>query len=236
MYLYIYIVTYVSINYRYNRLINRRKTLNKHNITMNCDTEKQVNDDSNNFLNNSGSEPMNVSAEEILKTDQECQIDFISSGIEQIRTFTCNRFIYMTNCCDAEVQTEIPEIATLKTILNRKKMKDNEVQCGTSLTDLVDKLVGFNEVVVKQDRKQCSFCGFLSIETDEQLSDIAGVNFQNFNFLLSKTKNPSQRSAITKEQRLLIFLVKMKTGLAFSAIGIFFASHWSTVSRIFFST
>ncbi|XP_046601659.1 uncharacterized protein LOC124295486 [Neodiprion lecontei] len=108
---------------RYNRLINRRKTLHKHNIEVNCDTGNPVNDDSNNVVNNNGRDPMDVSsAEVILKTDQECQVDFVNSaGIEQTKTFTCNRYIYMTIYCDAEVQTEIPEIATLKTIVNRKK-------------------------------------------------------------------------------------------------------------------
>nr|XP_046475541.1 uncharacterized protein LOC124215812 isoform X2 [Neodiprion pinetum] len=223
---------------RYNRLMNRRKTLHKRNIGVNCDTGNQVNNDPNNVVNNSGREPMDISsAEVILKSDQECQVDFVSSaGIEQTKAFTCNRYIYMTNYCDAEVQTEIPEIATLKTIVNRKKMKDEEVQCGTSLTDRVDKSVGFNEAVVEQNRKQRSFCGFPSIKTDEDLLDIAGVNFQNFNFLLSKTENPSERSTITREQRLLIFLVKIKTGLTFSAIAIFFGLHRSTISKIFFST
>nr|XP_046468114.1 uncharacterized protein LOC124212271 [Neodiprion pinetum] len=66
---------------RYNRLMNRRKTLHKHNIGVNCDTGNQVNNDPNNVVNNSGREPMDISsAEVILKSDQECQVDFVSSA------------------------------------------------------------------------------------------------------------------------------------------------------------
>ncbi|XP_046627773.1 uncharacterized protein LOC124308775 isoform X2 [Neodiprion virginianus] len=70
----------------YNRLMNRRKTLHKHNIGVNCGTGNQVNDDHNNVVNNSGREPMDISsAEVILKSDQECQVDFVSSaGIDLI--------------------------------------------------------------------------------------------------------------------------------------------------------
>lgn len=46
----------------------------------------------------------------------------------------------------------------------------------------------------------------------------------------------SDKCKVSKENRLLIFLMKMKTGLTFSAISVLFAVHRTTISRIFFST
>lgn len=97
-------------------------------------------------------------------------------------------------------------------------------------------IIGFNANNFEEKEKQRFFTGFPSIQTDDEVKDIAGVTMSTFRFLLLHTKNPPPKSPITKKQRLLIFLVKMKTGLTFSAIGIFFSLHRTTISKIFFST
>lgn len=143
-YLYIHII--INQNYRYSRIMNRRKAIDKHIVGVSSDTVNEINDDSDNFVDHSESDPIDISEGEIFKTDQECQVDFTSPAtIEQTRTFTCNRYIYTTNnYCDAEVQTELPKIVTLKTIVSGKIMKDQEVQCG------------FNEVVLERNMLKTS--------------------------------------------------------------------------------
>lgn len=73
-----------------------------------------------------------------------------------------------------------------------------------------------------------------SVTNDEQLTDLAGVTFDHFYFLMEKF-DVTEKIKISKDIRLLIFLFKMKTGLTFSAISAIFSMHRTTVSRIFYS-
>jgi len=77
------------------------------------------------------------------------------------------------------------------------------------------------------------FTGIESVETDDQL---AGVTFENFQFLLRRlTEDCADNCKISEKKGLFIFLIKMKTGMTFSAISILFCVHRTTVSRIFYS-
>lgn len=84
---------------------------------------------------------------------------------------------------------------------------------------------------------QCckGFHGYLSVEEDQDLLDLAGVNFNTFRLLL-KIVGDLKEAKVSKENRLLIFLLKMKLGLTFSAIGVLFSVHRTSVSRIFYAT
>lgn len=77
------------------------------------------------------------------------------------------------------------------------------------------------------------FEGFSSIKNEEELMDLAGVSRDNFELLLKRTPDSYCNSGISKEDRLLIFLVKLKTGLTYSAIGVLFGVHRTTISRVF---
>lgn len=55
------------------------------------------------------------------KCDQECQADFFVLCNEFEKTFTCNRYIYGSNMCDAEIQTEISEPTGALIVNNTKK-------------------------------------------------------------------------------------------------------------------
>lgn len=63
--------------------------------------------------------------------------------------------------------------------------------------------------------------------------DLAGVSFENFEFLLRRVSS-SKKCVVSTKDRLLIFLMKMTTGLTFSALDVLFSVHRTTVSRIFF--
>ena len=78
------------------------------------------------------------------------------------------------------------------------------------------------------------FKGFASIENDEQVLDMAGVTLDNMQFLLKRVQDVSDKCQISKEDRLFIFLTKIKTRMTLSAIGVLFSVHRTTISRIFF--
>ena len=164
--------------------------------------------------------------------DKECQV--ICEPAERIvsTNFSCNRYIYNENFAEAEIQTEIPEISVIK-IPNRKQNKD--VCCATIQKHFSDKSVG-NDFPDKLSIASEGFTGVTSIKNDEQLIDLAGVSIETFIFLLNRLSDqPGENYKITKENRLLIFLCKIKTGLTFSALSVLFSVHRTTISRIFFS-
>lgn len=113
------------------------------------------------------------------------------------------------------------------------KTKFRSKKCGTPHKIVVDQAVGLNFEEVIETNK--NFIGFDSIKNDEQLMDLAGVSIDNFNFLL-KTINYPEKCTFSSQNRLLIFLMKMKTNLTFSALSVLFNAHRTTISRIFFST
>ena len=165
--------------------------------------------------------------------DQGCQVNtyYSDPDTEPSNTFICNRLMYINGFCDAETQTDIIQCTKLVVVPNRKKLKDKK--CGTSLK-LVDQSTQYD---LKNDVPQKKhFEGFASIENDEQMVDLAGVTLDNMQFLLKRIQDVSDKCKISKEDRLFIFLTKIKTGMTFSAISVLFSVHRTTISRIFFST
>ncbi|KAL7306267.1 hypothetical protein TKK_0001701 [Trichogramma kaykai] len=78
------------------------------------------------------------------------------------------------------------------------------------------------------------FSGIDCINNDNQLLDLTSVTFEKFNFLLTGVVWDAQHYKISKKNRLLIFLMNFKTGLTFSALGVIFCVHQTTISKIFF--
>ncbi|XP_069688224.1 uncharacterized protein [Periplaneta americana] len=76
------------------------------------------------------------------------------------------------------------------------------------------------------------FFGYSSISDESQLNVLAGVNTEIFNLFLNLLSDSTQRK-ISKENKLLIFLMKMKLALPFAALAVIFNVHRSTISRIF---
>ena len=64
------------------------------------------------------------------------------------------------------------------------------------------------------------------------------MKFSNFKFLLTRLKKHTYttNNKVSPEDRLLIFLINIKTGLTLAAISVFLPVHRITISRIFFST
>ncbi|XP_060846263.1 uncharacterized protein LOC132925924 [Rhopalosiphum padi] len=91
------------------------------------------------------------------------------------------------------------------------------------------------------DFEQSTFCfskiafhGYDSIKSENSLKDLTGTTFQIFNFLLGLLPQ-SNRLIISKENTLLICLMKLKLGLTYSSLSSFFSIHRTTVSRVFSS-
>ncbi|KAL1480255.1 hypothetical protein MTO96_051190 [Rhipicephalus appendiculatus] len=86
-----------------------------------------------------------------------------------------------------------------------------------------------------------AFCGYESLspieENDEALKDLTGVSAACFSILLgilAQMRTP-RATDITVGSRLLLFLMKMKHGLTFAALGALFSVHRTTASRVFYA-
>lgn len=116
---------------------------------------------------------------------------------------------------NVQTQASIPP-----TLLNHTKPTTVDKSCGT---DLVESNFCFSKI---------SFHGFDSISSENTLKDLSGITFKMFTFLLSFLPENS-RLLISKENTLLICLMKLKLGLTYSALSEFFSIHRTTASRVF---
>ncbi|CAN7982908.1 unnamed protein product [Ixodes hexagonus] len=85
------------------------------------------------------------------------------------------------------------------------------------------------------------FNGYESVSSDDEhsevLKDLTGVSAACFAVLLgmlTQFRTP-RATGITLGSRLLLFLMKMKHGLTFAALGVLFSVHRTTASRIFYA-
>lgn len=97
---------------------------------------------------------------------------------------------------------------------------------------LVDKSCGLDTVDSNFCFSRISFHGYDSIMSENSLKDLTGTTFQMFNFLLSLMPQ-SNRLIISKENTLLICLMKLKLGLTYSSLSAFLSIHRTTASRVF---
>jgi len=133
-------------------------------------------------------------------------------GIENYFVFNCE---YEGN--NAATQVTIPN-----NFMEFNKPKTEDKSCG----------------IESSNNNSCLSCntfhGFQSIESEQSLKDITGITFKIFDFLLSLIPNNiNSQTILSKENYLLIFLMKLKLGLTYSALSVFFKIHRTTVSRVF---
>uniref|UniRef100_A0A2S2PKT1 Transposase Helix-turn-helix domain-containing protein n=1 Tax=Schizaphis graminum TaxID=13262 RepID=A0A2S2PKT1_SCHGA len=79
-----------------------------------------------------------------------------------------------------------------------------------------------------------SFLGYHSITNESQLKDLISTTVKVFNLLLSFMSD-SCYSTVSKENRLMIFLIKIKLGISYSAIEVFFNVNRTNELRVFYS-
>ncbi|OXU16250.1 hypothetical protein TSAR_010167 [Trichomalopsis sarcophagae] len=226
---------------RHDRFMERRKkrttavTPMEHQVS---DIDNQISDIDNERMPYDFEDVAIQSDECLTYADKECQVYICVNTSERIeKTFICNSYTSSnTSCRDVEIQTEITgsnNVVQVQPIMTPKTFKNKK--CGTPDKTYVDQ--SLDPISVEEMNDQGHFAGISSIKTNQQLLDLAGVTFNNFNFLFNRLrKNSSVNNfKVSKKDKLFIFLVKVKTGLTFSAIGVLFSVHRVTISRIFFS-
>jgi len=78
----------------------------------------------------------------------------------------------------------------------------------------------------------CSgFHGVKSLTEESGYSELAGVTMEIFKYLLALLPLEDMRRKMSQSDRLLLFLMKMKIGLIYSALGVLFGIHRTTASR-----
>lgn len=88
-----------------------------------------------------------------------------------------------------------------------------------------------------QTDTKIGFFGYVSLKCEDEILGLAGVLSKVFQLLLKICKlneKIDKRSHVEVEDKLLIFLCEMKTGLTFSAIWSLFGLHKTSVSKIFY--
>lgn len=144
----------------------------------------------------------------------------------------CNREIYVDV---SHAGTQIITPSHLNMVLQKKKNTADKC-CGQKITQK-DEEVGPDSA--SPDNWECStgFHGRKSIRSNQDMLDLCGVSLDTFELLLKILiiNKVETKLKISKTNRLLIFLMKMKTGETFSNIAILFSVHRTTVAKIFYS-
>lgn len=89
---------------------------------------------------------------------------------------------------------------------------------------------------VGPDRRSCIFAGYDSlVGKSGALEELCSVSTSVFALLLHLLSSIVVReNDISIENKLLIFLLKLKLGISFTSLGVLFGVHRTTASRIFF--
>lgn len=167
---------------------------------------------------------------EIVKTDQSTQVDFLDESVN-LKICICNRYFDGYNF-EAQIQTNFSLIEGAPKRGKVKATTMNKRQ-GVEIKSHA-KTVGSDSRPDSISKCNSGFHGFSSVRNDKEMLDLAGVTMASFKLLLKLLGEPDG-SKVSKENCLLIFLFKMKSGIKFTALSVLFSTDESTVSKIFFS-
>ncbi|KAF4524565.1 hypothetical protein B566_EDAN015515 [Ephemera danica] len=146
-----------------------------------------------------------------------------SSEPMQMKTNVENGVAYKSNQVTVSTQTEITINPKLGAPVN-PSIENYESK--------VDKPKTFDEF--QFIKEQCKgFHGYESIRTGQQMVDITGVTIFIFAQLLNILPAPKNNDKFNNKDKLLIFLMKMKLGITYSAMAVFFSCARPTISRTF---
>lgn len=126
------------------------------------------------------------------------------------------------------------EVST-QTFINIK----NSTQHAKETKFIVPKLVAKKDARVGLDEPYKSgFMGFADLSSDSDMKSMGGISLSVFKILLQfiipgEHQQPKYYKTLNSENRLLLFLMKMKLGLTFAVLGILFHVSSRTVSSIF---
>lgn len=176
------------------------------------------------------------------KTHDPIQETLFTNGIEAQETPKQSRSVATQTCMDTETSSLNCFICNLKTEngvnnaevqINIASLAHHQTQCNIVPESLI-KLHATLALNAAQKEKCIGFHGIKSIESDAGLIDLCGVSFAVFNSLMGHL-NHLTGSKMTNKDKLLIFLMKLKLGISYSALSIMFGVHRRTISRAFLS-
>lgn len=84
-------------------------------------------------------------------------------------------------------------------------------------------------------RSVTGFHGYSSICSSKKILHLCGVTLETFDLSLEISPAVVAQCKISRENRLVIFLIKLKLGVSFSALAVIFQVDRSTVARIFYT-
>ena len=100
----------------------------------------------------------------------------------------------------------------------------------TMAVETAEKSVGPNQRVP-------FFSGFQSVNGNEKkIKEMTGVGHKVFSVILSLMSDQSSSSGLCKEDRLMLFLTKLKLGVSHCVLGTIFGVSAATASKSFTST
>ncbi|XP_049523981.1 uncharacterized protein LOC119453702 [Dermacentor silvarum] len=136
------------------------------------------------------------------------------------------------------IETEVPlviEGGIADSVLSPQRLEVVPAECASETAVNQQHIV--RTVAVGPSTRTCFFAGFHSIMgSPDALRSLCGVDSNVFALLLSLLPSVRERSSdVTVENKLLMFLMKMKLGISFSAVAILFGVHEKTASRTFYA-
>lgn len=169
----------------------------------------------------------------IVCNDESTQVDFWDDRREESpNIFICSRIVYEEKC-DVETQVDLKECPSKKSAA--KTVVTKEMGCGPDISSFHDKCVG-PELIDFNNKSMIKcvsgFHGHSSIMNDEEMLSVAGVTREVFDFFL-RCLGKSGNEKLSIQNRLLLFLMRMKLGLSSRALAVIFQVHRTTAARYF---
>lgn len=125
------------------------------------------------------------------------------------------------------IQTKLPYDSDEK-----YHMCNRQCNGSTSTTEVQVSLAPPNKQLTTERGR--GFYGFKSVKTDEELNNLCGVTLSVFNLLLKTLPQIVNRKS-SKENKSMIFLMKLKLGLTSASLSVIFYVYRTTISRNFIS-
>lgn len=165
-------------------------------------------------LNPNEREAIDNTIDYLAKCDVGVQVSLDATNIKE---FSFESSFINNNCCSTSITTPNDFI------INQRKNSKN-VSCGPNSES-------FNSCL------NCDkFHGYESIINNENsIKDLTGCSNAVFDLLFKMLPDANINSSLKNHNQLLLFLMKIKLGITFSALGVLFNIHRTTVSRIFFN-
>ena len=161
--------------------------------------------------------------------DFAVQVDLFSESTIEQTVIVCNRYINVT---ENNVETQIES-----TLINMNNSIKSEKRYSQTLNKSTDSdLNSSNSSTLNKIRDEALFYGYSNLKAKQALNDLCDVTTDVFELLLKlipKHSEEDSRLKITDENRLMMFLMKMKCGMTFNSIGALCGVHPTTASRIF---